>query len=142
MSFLKGRSGYFSKKKAAEFLLRCTEQLETPETWKNRIYAVNIGLQRIVDEDEDAAPECLFFELFPGCSAKDVEEFVKNSARSGDELSKVLDLPKTAEPVIAIHYSSDNFEDPTEDLWLYPNARAIVTETGTIVYTMVGCASA
>lgn len=41
--------------------------------------------------------------------------------------------------LLLIDYSSDNFTDTTKDLWLNPNAWAIVTETSTIVYTMVHC---
>jgi hypothetical protein len=40
-----------------------------------------------------------------------------------------------------IDYSGDNFPDPTEDLQLFPNAWAIVTNTRTIVYAQVGCRS-
>jgi len=102
---------------------------------------VKIGLGRIVDREEDAAPECLGFELLPGCSSSDVSNFGKDFARSGEELCKVLDLPKGGD-VLAIDYSSDNFEDPTDDLQVRPNAWAIVTDKSTIVYTCVGCTRA
>lgn len=80
LSELKGRSGYFSKKKGAEFLLRCTKQLETQENWQNRIYAVNIGLGQIVEGDEGASPECLSLELLPGYTAEDAVSFVQEAA--------------------------------------------------------------
>jgi len=105
---LKGRSGYFSKKKAAAFLLRCTKQLETPENRENRIYAANIGLQQIIDEDEYASPECLYFELFPGATTADTTQFIKENAQSGEQLCRVLDFSE-GEAVLAINYSSDNF---------------------------------
>jgi len=117
-------------------LLRCTKQLETRENWENRIYAANIGLGQIVDEDEDASPECLSFELFPGATTADIMNCIKDYAKSGEQLCSVLDF-SDGEAVLAIEYSGDNFPDPTDDCQLFPNAWAIVTETCTIVYTEV-----
>jgi hypothetical protein len=132
---LKGTSGMYSIKAGGEFLLRCVREMGKSKT---RLYAVSIGLSGIVDGDEDASPECLSFELFPGCTPQEVADFLKHSGGRGEELVTAIDLPKAGEPVLVISYSGDNFPDPTEDLQLFPNAWAIVTNTRTIVHTRVG----
>jgi hypothetical protein len=132
---LKGKSGKYSIKAGGEFLLRCVQEAGRSNA---QMYAVDIGLSRIVNGDEDASPECLSFELFPGCTPQEVADFLKGSSASGKELVEAIDLPKAGEPVLVIDYSGDNFPDY---LQMYPNAWAIVTNTRTIVYAQVGCRS-